>query len=107
MITKQEFDILEHTSRTGRYCSDEQLCVSLGERGFLYDHGPQALAGGMHYLVMTSKGRRALVEYKDSLPEPEPLPRRTQRARETYQRFLRCDFGISFGEWLKTSTAIL
>ena len=75
-------DILSHTSRTGRYVSDEPLALEMAQAGLLHDHGPQALAGGMHYLTMTALGRSTLVAHKATLPKPKPLTRSQRRYRE-------------------------
>lgn len=63
-LTQNEADILAHTSRTGRYVSDEADAMSLAARGFLRDHGAQPLAGGMHFYTPTPAGRTALVAHR-------------------------------------------
>jgi len=60
-LSCNQADILQHTSRTGRYCSDEEPdLIALASRGLLHDHGAQPLAGGMHYYTPTPAGRAAL-----------------------------------------------
>jgi len=60
-LSCNQADILQHTSRTGRYCSDEEPdLIALASRGLLHDHGAQAIAGGMHYYTPTPAGRAAL-----------------------------------------------
>lgn len=60
-LTGNQVDILRHTSRTGRYVSDEEPDLAdLAARGLLRDHGAQPLAGGMHYYTPTPAGRAAL-----------------------------------------------
>lgn len=88
MITANEYDILRHTHNTGRYVTDEDKVIAMGERGLLCDHGPQALAGGMHYFTLTSAGREAMSEYLASLPQPPKLTKRQERAKARYQRYV-------------------
>lgn len=83
ILTKQEADILLHTSSNGRYVSGEALAIDLGRRGLLYDHGPQQLAGGAHYLVMTGKGRTELNAWKAA--QPPPPKRKARRMSEQFR----------------------
>lgn len=90
MITNRQADVLLHTSSNGRYVTDEADVIQMGKDGLLFDHGPQALAGGMHYLVMTPKGREALNEWKAAQPPPPKPKRRPQsRAFEAWMNY--CD----------------
>ena len=93
MITPQESEVLAHTSRTGRYVTDEAHIIDMGVRGLLFDHGAQEIAGGMHDFVMTPAGREALNEYRAAQPRPaekhgpwKPLT----RSQERYRRYRRC-----------------
>lgn len=76
-LSSNQADILSHTSRTGRYVSDEEPdLTALVQRGLLHDHGAQSLAGGMHYYTSTPEGRAALNAHRQSARtiqrQPEP-----------------------------------
>lgn len=75
-------DILLHTRRTGRYVTDEPHVIQMARNGLLFDHGPQRLADGMHYLTMGSKGREMLIAHDEAQPKPKPLTRSQRRYRE-------------------------
>lgn len=96
-----ECDVLAHTSRTGRYVTGEPAVIEMANRGILHDHGPQSLAGGDHYLVMTQMGRQALMAHNATLPKPA-LCRKLARSQERYRSFLNADSELKFGEWIKT-----
>ncbi len=101
MITKQQYEVLRHTSQNGRYVTDEAAVLEMAAAGLLRDHGPQALAGGMHYLVTTMKGREAICEYEATLPKPKPLSRRKQLAKERMRRYREYGDGFrGFREFL-------
>jgi hypothetical protein len=103
MIISPEAEILLHTSRTGRYVSDEALAIDLGRRGLLFDHGAQALAGGAHYLVTTPEGRKALSEWKAAQPPPPKSKRRKASPVFASWRAYEDACGrIPFAEFLKT-----
>jgi hypothetical protein len=74
-LSSNDEDILSHTSRTGRYVTDEANAADLARRGLLYDHGAQKLAGGMHYYTMSPDGRAALNAHRQSA---RPIPRQPQ-----------------------------
>jgi hypothetical protein len=77
MITMKELDVLGHIRRTGRFVTDEQAVIAMGKAGLLCDHGPQPLAGGMHYFTMSERGREALNEHELNLCRfPQPKPKR-------------------------------
>jgi hypothetical protein len=98
-LSPEQLDILVHTSRTGRYVSDECApLVELVNGGLLFDYGPQKLAGGMHYFTLTTAGSEALAAHRATLPKPKPLT----RAQRRYREFLSSG-GIHgrFGDWLK------
>ncbi len=96
-ITDQEATILAHTSRTGRYVTDEPIVIAMAERGLLKDHGPQRLADGMHYFTGTTAGNTAMRDWQESQPKPAPPPKltkRKQKAKARYRRWL--DYGEGF-----------
>ena len=80
--------------------STEAAAIALGESGYLHDYGPQRLAGGAHYLTLTTKGREAVNEYRKSLPQP-PKPEPPSRSQLRYQEFLsaRDAYGCTFREF--------
>lgn len=99
MITKFEYEVLAHCSDNGRYVTDEPTVIAMGERGLLRDHGPQALAGGAHYLVTTPSGRAALSEYRTAMPKLKPKRRSEQfESWRTYRDVVK---RISFSDFLK------
>lgn len=101
MITNEQQEILRHTSNTGRYVTGDPTVIAMAENGLLYDYGPQALAAGDHYLVITHKGRAALNEWQRAQPKPVKPKRRRSAVFEKWQRFLS---GIPFdpgGEGMK------
>jgi hypothetical protein len=79
---------------TGPDGDDYVHCRELVEQGFMVEHPPRALFGGMSCFCVTDAGREATVEH--SLPPPK----RT-RSQRRYQQYLDQDCGLSFGEWLK------
>jgi hypothetical protein len=98
-LSPNQIDILKHTSRTGRYVSNEPDCATLADSGLLHDHGPQALAAGDHYYTLTATGRKAIADHLASLPKPPPISRRKQRAKDRYRRFI--DHGDAFPSFLE------
>lgn len=100
LISKQEADVLAHTSNTGRYVTGEAHVIALAKRGLLQDHGAQRLAGGDHYFTLTGKGRSALARWREDQPK-EPEVKLT-RSQLRYRRYLegRDVFG-SFKRFLK------
>jgi hypothetical protein len=99
MITDREADVLLHTSNTGRYVTDEKAVLGMASAGLLFDHGPQTLAGGMHYLVTTTKGRQALSEWKAVQPKPKVKKRRISREFEAWMDFRDAYPGTTFPEF--------
>ena len=100
MITDREASVLAHTSDTGRYVTDEGSVIDLAGRGLLFDYGPQRLADGMHYFVMTSAGRQALREWREAQPKPKVQRRRRSRAFEDWKNYSEAFGEITFKEFL-------
>lgn len=100
MITDKEADILRHTSDNGRYVTNEEFVIEMGKRGLLFDHGPQRLAGGMHYLVTTMKGREELNEWQRSQPKPKKKRRRSE-VFDSWQNYMDACGRIPFSEFWK------
>ena len=101
MITDHQADVLRHTSNNGRYVTDEPAVIAMGEAGLLYDHGPQVLAGGAHYLTMTSKGRTALNEWQSAQPKPIVHKRRRTEAFDRWRDYCDAFQRISFSRFWK------
>lgn len=101
-ITKHEYDIIRHTSDNGRYVGTEHALFDLVARGLLFDHGAQALAGGAHYLTMTSSGREALNEWQRAQPKIKPTRRRATPQFEAWRTYCDAFSNIPFKDFLKT-----
>lgn len=99
-LTDWEADVLRHASNNGRYVTDEKRVIDLATRGLLYDHGPQKLADGMHYLVMTGKGRAALNEWQAVQPKPLKAKRRSKQF-QAWQDYMDAYGRLGFSEFLK------
>lgn len=105
MITEIEAEILSHTSRTGRYVTDEDSVIKMAEQGLLKDYGPQPLAGGMHYFTLTGKGSKELELWREAQPKPIQKPKLTKkqiRSKIRYQYYIeRADCWDSFRHFLQ------
>lgn len=101
-LTAWEADILSHASQNGRFVTGEQRVIDLAGRGLLYDHGPQPLAGGAHYLVTTLRGREALSAWRAAQPKPK-APKRPRQSRQFRAWMNYCDANgrYGFAEFLK------
>jgi hypothetical protein len=108
-LTKDELGIMQHaigadrfgrgggrnffaTSREG---SDGRVCEALVVAGLMrVIEQPSAITGGSHVYAVTDEGRRRVAE-------ESPKPPKLTRSQVRYREFLRCDIGVSFGEFLK------
>lgn len=99
-LTREEAEILAHTSNTGRYVGEGHTLMALAKRGLLHDHGPQQLAGGLHYLTMRSAGREALSEWRAAQPKPPRAKRRSRQFR-AWQSYREANGRLSFPDFLK------
>ena len=114
-LNQPQLDILRHalgivlgrssTSESGRNHfvtgadgTDHGICMSLVELGMMQHHAGKALSGGDDVVVVTAAGRIA------ARPKPAEFVRAT-RSQRGYDRFLRADESMTFGQWLKTSAA--
>lgn len=79
---------------TGPEGGDFQLCRELCRQGFMLDHGPKTMTGGMHFFSVTVEG---IVAMRDASPKPPKI----SLARRRYLDFLSEDGSIPFGKWLK------
>jgi len=117
-ITKQQLEILQHSLgldkfgrchyyRDGRelygfmpnrnhYCaggSDEDVCRELVALGLMKQHLTTEVFNYYNCSV-TDDGKRMV-------REQSPEPPKVTRSKARYDRFLRADSGLSFGEWMK------
>lgn len=98
-MNKEQIEILLHTSRSSRFVSDPTTdLIELSDAGLLYDHGPQAIAGGMHCYVTTMKGRKALNSWHATQQKPKPPTRAQRRYSDWLSGPSIC---FTFGQWLK------
>lgn len=102
MITQFEADVLLHASSNGRYVTGEAAVLAIADAGLLFDHGPQRLAAGDHYLVTTAKGREALNEWKAAQPKPPKPKRRCSEQFQAWRDYLGATYDhMSFPDFLK------
>lgn len=81
---------------TGPDGDDYALCRELVELGFMVEHPPRDLFGGMSCFVVTHAGR-------DACALNSPRPPKVSRGRKRYLEWLDAHdaSGVSFGEWMK------
>lgn len=79
---------------TSPSCPDGLRCHHLVTAGFMIDHGPQVIAGGMHCYAVTLEGVTAM-------KAASPPPPKVSRSKARYRAFLDGDGGMRFGEWLR------
>lgn len=95
-----EADVLAHTSSNGRYVTDEKRVIALAGAGLLKDYGPQPIAGGMHYLTLTGRGRTALEAWRAGKPKPKRMKRRSEQLNR-WREFVEAQGKIPFGQFVK------
>ncbi len=83
---------------TGAGGADHRICMSLVDLGMMQRHAGSDLSGGDDVFVVTTAGRSA------ARPKPTECAR-TTRSQRRYDRWLRADSNLTFGEWLKISSA--
>lgn len=59
-------------------------CQKLVELGYMHDHGPQRIAGSMHYYAVTDSGYAAM-------KEASPTPPKLSRSKQRFQRYRDSD----------------
>ena len=79
-------------------CPDGLKCQKLVQQGFMRDHGPQSLAGGMHCYSVTQSGFDAVKRH--STPGPQ-ISRGKARWR-AFKSLREVCPGITFPEFLKS-----
>lgn len=107
-LTEKQLHILQHSLGVDKYGQGKQYrnnfvtdpssddgvaCGELCKLGYMKTHGPQALAGGMHYFCVTPQG-------VDAVALQSPAPPKVSRSRQRYLDFLHADSGMTFKEWL-------
>lgn len=101
MITDYEADILRHTRNNGRFVTDDRRVIEMSERGMLLDFGPWSVAGGMHFLKITKKGRAALNEWESAQPKPKVKKRRVSRQFRAWRDYESANGRLGFSKFLK------
>ncbi len=95
----QEIDVLLHTASTGRYVTGDPFVIDIARRGLLIDHGPQSLAGGMHYLTLSGEGREAVRAWNAC--QPKPKRKRVRPEFAAWRRYCEAFADVPFGEFFK------
>ncbi len=75
-----EFGCYRNRFITSPTCPDGLLCQELATLGHMHDHGPQRLAGGMHYYTVTQAGY-------DAMRAASPAPPKVSRSKARYARY--------------------
>jgi hypothetical protein len=83
---------------TGEGSRDHPYCMELVEAGLMTRRQGSAISGGDDIFHVTEAGRAAVAEHS-------PKPPKLTRSQRRYEAFLDADCGLTFGEWLRTSTA--
>ena len=109
-MTAEHLHILQHSlgvDSYGRgpryrnhYCaggSDIEKCRELVGLGFMQEQSGSALTGGDPLFTVTRDGIEAVAEQS-------PAPPKLTRGQRRYRAYLRADFGMSFGDWLRHET---
>lgn len=115
-MTTEQLSIMQHSlglDQYGRgrayrnhYCAggrDADLCRELVSLGYMTEHKPSQLSGGDPVFTVTDNG-------KDYVRNGSPMPPKIEqltRSKARYRKFLACDTGISFGEFLRMKQGIL
>lgn len=75
-----EFGCYRNRYVTDATCPAGQQCQELVTLGYLYDHGPQSLAGGMNCYSVTQAGY-------DAMRAASPPPPKLTRSQRTYRAY--------------------
>lgn len=105
MLTPKQLEIIQHALGADQYgrrsgdrnhfCAggdDVETCAELVALGFARQFERSWLP--YFNVTITEAGKQAM-------REQSPKPPKLTRAQKRYERFLRHDSGLSFGEWLK------
>lgn len=102
LLTNEQADVLDHASKNGRYVTGDARVLEMAREGLLRDYGPQALAGGDHYLTVTPKGREALNRWRAVQPKPPRVKRRRRSpAFAAWRVWCELSHRIPFSQFLK------
>lgn len=79
---------------------DGVICHELVAMGCMVRRAGSEMSGGDPVFIATRKGLEMAMAAGDLDPPPK-MPARKQRAKRRYDEYLRGDWGMPFGEWLK------
>ena len=107
-ISPEQLHILQHSLGVDSYgegkqyrnhfatspeCPDGKRCQELVGLSLMKDHGPQALAGGMHCYTVTPLG-------VDAVAFKSPVRPKLSRSKQRYRDYLSLETSLTFAEWL-------
>lgn len=108
-MTPRQLEILQHslgvdqygrgTQYRNRFVTDPsgddfRTCTELVQMGHMATRGAVDGFGGMHLFWVTDAG-------KNAMRTESPAPPKITRGQRRYERYLRSDSSMTFGEWLK------
>ena len=114
-LNRKQLDILRHAlgidvhgvrrSSRSHFVTDDNgadgvVCNELVAMGCMTRREGSEMSGGDPVFIATRKGLEMAMEAGDLDPPPK-LPARKQRAKRRYDEYLRGDWRMSFGQWLK------
>lgn len=105
-MTPHLLSVLQHTSRNGRYVTDEPAVFEMAAQGYLRDHGTSAIwSEGTRGFTLSAKGREALNEHeRNYCCNPQPKPKRKRRVGPAFRCWRDyCDANgrLGFSKFLK------
>lgn len=103
-VSREQFEILDHTinrASCGLFCGDSQAMRELVAAGLMECAGRKSFVPDPYFRI-TAYGREVWNANRPPEPPREKISAKKRRARERYQRFIRADSGLTFGEWIKS-----
>lgn len=100
-ITQDQADILDHTSRNGRFVTSDPKVMAMATDGLLFDYGAQELAAGDHFFTLTAKGRQSLSDWRDAQPKPVKSKRKKTQIFADWQNYCEAFNRMPFSEFWK------
>lgn len=103
-VSQSEFAILDHTinrASCGLFCGYSDDMQRLVAAGLMEFAGRKSFVPDSYFRI-TSCGREAWAANRPPDPPREKISAKKRRARERYDRFIRADSGLTFGEWIKS-----
>ena len=88
-----EFGCYRNRYVTSPECPDGLHCQQLVAQGFMIDHGPQTIAGGMHCYAVTQAGY-------DAMRDASPPPPKLSRSKRRWQAFRELSDLMDFQQYL-------